>query len=153
VGATPKLATQTFENIVENGLLAFMEKLTVSGLEDKGGIWENWVMADGLNLPFDDKSFDLVISNAVIEHVGNEDDQAKFVLEHIRVGRFWVFTTPNRLFPVESHTYVVLSHMRKTWKHPWVSRLLSKRDINRITPPDTRIKGGMFSPTFIVHNN
>jgi hypothetical protein len=36
------------------------------------------VRADGRSLPFADKSFDWVFSNALIEHVGNWEDQQQF---------------------------------------------------------------------------
>ena len=44
-------------------------------------------------------------SNAVIEHVG-ESDQLLFVNEMLRVSRNMFFFTPNKFFPVESHTNV-----------------------------------------------
>ena len=47
-----------------------------------------------------DGTFDVVFSNAVIEHVGGEEEQLRFVAEALRVGRRAFITTPNRLFPV-----------------------------------------------------
>jgi len=62
------------------------------------------VLADGRRLPFADKSFDLVFSNAVIEHVGGIEDQTLMASEIQRVGKRWFITTPNRWFPFEFHT-------------------------------------------------
>jgi ubiquinone/menaquinone biosynthesis C-methylase UbiE len=61
------------------------------------------VVADARKLPFADGTFDLVYSNAVIEHVGDFDDQEAMAREVVRVGRNWFITTPNRWFPFEFH--------------------------------------------------
>jgi hypothetical protein len=59
--------------------------------------------ANALQLPFADKSFDLVYSNAVIEHVGGFEQQRAMAREVMRVGRNWFITTPNRWYPFEFH--------------------------------------------------
>jgi ubiquinone/menaquinone biosynthesis C-methylase UbiE len=70
-----------------------------------------FVKADGLRLPFRDKTFDVVHSAAVIEHVGSFARQCAFVRECCRVARRAVFiTTPNRWFPIEFHTVLPLVH-------------------------------------------
>jgi SAM-dependent methyltransferase len=61
-------------------------------------------------LPFADGAFDIVFSNAVIEHVGSRADQAAFARELCRVGRAFFVTTPDRWFPIEHHTGVPLLH-------------------------------------------
>jgi ubiquinone/menaquinone biosynthesis C-methylase UbiE len=62
------------------------------------------LLGDACRLDFPDKSFDLVYSNAVIEHVGGWTDQQAMAREVMRVGRSWFITTPNRWFPFEFHT-------------------------------------------------
>ncbi|MDP9231482.1 MAG: class I SAM-dependent methyltransferase, partial [Actinomycetota bacterium] len=37
------------------------------------------VTASGTNLPFEDDSFDIAFSNAVVEHVGGQEEQRRFV--------------------------------------------------------------------------
>ena len=49
-------------------------------------------------------SFDIVFSNAVIEHLGDEGRVNRFAAEVRRVGRGYWVQTPSWLFPVESHT-------------------------------------------------
>jgi hypothetical protein len=61
---------------------------------------------DGCALPFADKSFDIVFSNAVIEHVLGDGMQARFAAEVMRVGKSWFVTTPNYWFPFESHYHL-----------------------------------------------
>lgn len=69
------------------------------------------VTSDGTRLPFEDDSFNIACSNAVIEHVGGHEKQLAFLRELYRVGKRGYLTTPNRLFPVEVHTRIPLLHI------------------------------------------
>jgi SAM-dependent methyltransferase len=91
------------------------ERITALGLHDGDGFRSRYphipyVQGDACALPFDDASFDIVFSNAVIEHVGGRERQRAFVSEAIRVGRRVFITTPNRRFPVELHTRLPFVH-------------------------------------------
>ncbi len=66
-----------------------------------------YVTCDGCDLPFPDKSFEIVFSNAVLEHVVGAGRQEKFAREVMRVGKSWFVTTPNYWFPFESHSYLL----------------------------------------------
>lgn len=111
-----------------------------------------YLRADGRRLPFRDGCVDLVLSNAVVEHVGQEADQRAFVAEHDRVGRAWVVTTPNRWFPVESHTFTLFRHWQPSWRgsRREFSRLLSRREFLSLLPPGTTVVGRPWSPTFLA---
>lgn len=61
------------------------------------------VVCDACELPWADKSFDVVFSNAVIEHLGSFERQKAMAAEIMRVGKRWFVTTPNRWFPFEFH--------------------------------------------------
>jgi ubiquinone/menaquinone biosynthesis C-methylase UbiE len=70
-----------------------------------------FVLGDGLSLDFPENSFDIVFSNAVLEHVGNYENVEKFILESYRVSRREVILiTPNRWFPLETHTKILFLH-------------------------------------------
>jgi SAM-dependent methyltransferase len=68
------------------------------------------VVANGLDLPFADDEFDVAFSNAVVEHVGGREQQRRFVSELCRVAPQVFVSTPNRWFPVETHTLVPFVH-------------------------------------------
>ena len=64
----------------------------------------SYAVFDGCYLPFPDKSFDLVFSNAVIEHIPGR--QRQFADEVTRVGKSWFVTTPNYWYPFETHYHL-----------------------------------------------
>ncbi len=77
---------------------------------ERGARSVDQVAADGRILPFQDKAFDIVFTNSVIEHVGSQADQQRFANEITRVGRHYWVQTPNRRFPVELHLMLPLIH-------------------------------------------
>jgi hypothetical protein len=100
----------------------------VSRVLDVGGSMLNWqwcrprphvtilnlaegdVLADGRQLPFRDRSFDVVFSNSTIEHVGGTASQEAFAREVARVGVGYFVQTPNPRFPVEPHFMTPFVH-------------------------------------------
>jgi SAM-dependent methyltransferase len=80
-------------------------------------------------LPFDDASFDVIVSNHVIEHVGGPDQQLEHLRECRRVliagGRGYL-AVPNRWMLVEPHFHLpFLSWLPRAWRSPYV-RLAGK---------------------------
>lgn len=80
---------------------------------------KNFVEYPGDYFPFQDKEFDWVFCNAVIEHVGNDQAQLLFIKEMVRVSKNVYFTTPNKFFPVDAHTMVFFIHWSDRWFYNW----------------------------------
>lgn len=104
------------------------------------------VYYDGNIFPFQDKSFDIGWSNAVVEHVGNREKQILFVREMLRTCRIIYFTTPNRKFPFDLHTKIPFIHwlpkkyfdkclirLGQGWAAGDYMNLLTENDIIEIT--------------------
>jgi SAM-dependent methyltransferase len=68
------------------------------------------VTYNGTDFPFAADSFDVVWSNAVLEHVGGREEQRRFLSEVARVGGRIFLTTPNRGFPIEVHSRLPFLH-------------------------------------------
>jgi hypothetical protein len=89
--------------------------VTIVNLE-KPGEWDasknnfTFEAGDGTKLPYHTKSFDVVYSNSVIEHLGTLDHQRAFANECTRVGKcIWV-QTPSKYFPIEPHLITPCIH-------------------------------------------
>ena len=127
VGATSD-QTYTHSNYLE-AWCPGKGRITAVGIDDASFLETQYpglryLPADGRDLPFPDGAFDHVHSSAVLEHVGNRDNQARFLRELWRVTRKTLFvTTPNRAFPVEFHTVLPLVH----WLPPATFRALLRR--------------------------
>lgn len=136
-------------------LYPWPERITALGLHDGTGFRARYpairyVQGDALSLPFGDGEFDVVFSNAVIEHVGGREEQRRFVSEALRVGRRVFITTPNRRFPLEVHTRLPLVHwlperladasydaVGKGWAKE--IHLLSRRTLEALFPGRVRV--------------
>lgn len=136
-------------------LYPWPERITALGLHAGTAFRESYpraryVQGDALDLPFADGEFDVVFSNAVIEHVGGRDEQRRFVQEALRVSRRAFVTTPNRWFPVEVHTRLPLVHwlpdplahrayglVRKPWAAE--NHLLGPRALRDLFPREARV--------------
>lgn len=89
-----------------------------------------FVQGNALNMPFEDNSFDLVFSSAVLEHVGSFENQCKFLSECLRVSKKYVFlTTPNRFYPIEFHTYLPFIHWLPKKIHRKILNLIGQKEL------------------------
>ncbi len=75
-------------------------------------------------LPFPAGHFDIVFSNAVVEHAGSRQQQQYFIQEALRVSKAFFLSTPNRWFPVEVHTGLPLLHYLPIPLHRHILRIL-----------------------------
>ncbi len=80
---------------------------------------KQFVQYQGGKFPFEDNEFDWVFSNAVIEHVGDDEAQLFFINEMLRVAKNVFFTTPNKYFPIETHTNIFFLHWNNDIFYNW----------------------------------
>jgi hypothetical protein len=139
------------------------------GVADAYGLGGFVQIEPNARLPFEDKTFDIAASNAVIEHVGSREMQRAFFSELSRVARQVFITAPNRHFPVEHHTAIPLMHYwRPTFtlackalgKDEWLAQdnllLTGIDDLRRLTPAArvgyTGLALGPFSSNIYIHS-
>lgn len=82
------------------------------------------VLGDALRLPFADAAYDIVWSNAVIEHVGDFSLQRRFAHEIRRVGQGYFLATPWKGFPIELHYKLPLYQFVPKQVQKWLIRRL-----------------------------
>jgi hypothetical protein len=105
----------------------------------------------GQRLPFVDASFDVAVSNAVLEHVGTDADRRFVVRELARVARRLFISIPNRWFPVEHHTGLpflhyspsafrrVVKHTRHAfWSDPARLEFISRQTVRSFWPSEIK---------------
>lgn len=108
------------DNFLEKNY-AWQDNITALGIEEPIKFQKRYPAArvvkyDGKIFPFQDKEFNIVWSNAVLEHVGDHSAQRRFLREIKRVGQRAFITTPNRCFPIEVHTRTPFLHwLPKCW--------------------------------------
>ncbi|MFG0274870.1 MAG: class I SAM-dependent methyltransferase [Phycisphaerales bacterium] len=139
-------------------------RVTVVNLEAEAQEHENIETASGdaTSMPqFEDKSFDVVFSNSVIEHLFTWENQQKMAAEVRRIGKAYWVQTPNFWFPMEPHFHVpgwhwmpksmrvaLLRRRQCGWRGPvkdkadarrYVDevRLMSKREMRKCFPEAT----------------
>jgi SAM-dependent methyltransferase len=154
VGVTPD-QTAADSNFFEKWY-PYPERITATSIEDASHLERThpgltFVQTTGKELPFEDGQFDIAFSTAVIEHVGDREQQRWFLSELLRVSKRFFITTPNRWYPVELHTYFPFLHwlpqhqhqriLRQFGKGPWAEtenlNLLSQKQLRALFPPDT----------------
>lgn len=98
-------------------LYPYRERLTAIGQKAEDARWYpdhfpgvTFLESDLRQIPLPDDYFDAGICNAVVEHAGTREQQAALVREGCRVCRAVLFTTPNKRFPIELHTFLPFVH-------------------------------------------
>ena len=142
VGTTPHLDIP-YSNIFERWY-PYPERLTTCSVEDCTNLEARFPgltfrRMRGDALPFGAQEFDAAVSFAVLEHVGGEAAQRRFLEEMARVARQFVCYTPYRFFPVEMHTYTPLLHWlpgrvhRPIWRWCGLSCWADERNLNLLS--------------------
>ena len=114
IGTTPSLDSEQnviLEKTKNNKNITCLSDQDCSILEKKYPNIKDFIIGDGTNTDFKDMSFDIVHSNATLEHVGSYNNQIAFVKEASRISKNHVFIqTPNRFYPIDFHTNLPLVH-------------------------------------------
>lgn len=88
-------------------------------------------VGDACELPWEDKYFDIVYSNAVIEHLGNFEKQRRMASEIMRVGKAWFVTTPNRWYPFEFHMRLPFVTWLPRSGQIWIGQIISYNHVKQ----------------------
>lgn len=110
----------------------------------------------GVEQPFPDASFDVVISNHVIEHVGNAQAQACHLAEIRRVMKpdgVGYLAVPNRWMLTEPHYRLMfLSWWPRAWRTPYL-RLMRKGNFYDCEPLEMRLLERMLENAGFSYSN
>ena len=114
IGTTPSEDDEQnifLENTKNNKNITCISNQDCRVLKDKYPNVKDFIIGDGKKTKFPDNSFDIVHSNATIEHVGSFTNQSMFIQECVRISKKFIFIqTPNRYYPIDFHTAIPLIH-------------------------------------------
>jgi len=114
IGTTPNLDDVHnifLSKIKDNKNITCLSNLNCKILLKKYPNIKKILRGDGRNNNLSNNSFDIVHSNATIEHVGSYKSQLLFIRECIRISKKFIFIqTPNRFYPIDFHTLLPFIH-------------------------------------------
>ena len=114
IGSTPSLEREQnifLENIKDNQNVTCLSNQDCRILKKKYKNIKNILIGNAKNTMLENDSFDIVHSNATIEHVGSFENQVSFVREMFRISNESIFIqTPNRFYPIDFHTILPFIH-------------------------------------------
>ena len=148
IGSTPSIEKEqnTFlENTKDNQNVTCLSNQDCRILQKKYKNIKNVIIGDAISTLLKDNSFDIVHSNATIEHVGSFENQVSFVREMLKISKESVFIqTPNRLYPLDFHTILPFIHWLPKKIHRKILKFLKKdfyskeENLNLLTAKDLK---------------
>ena len=133
IGSTPSIDKEQnifFEKTIDNQNVTCLSNQDCRKLKKKYKNIKNVIIGDARNTTLEKGSFDIVHSNATIEHVGSFENQVLFVREMLRISKESIFIqTPNRFYPIDYHTILPFIHWLPKKYHRKILKFL-KKDFN-----------------------
>ena len=130
IGCTPSLDEEQnifLEKTKDNQNITCLSNQNCEILKKKYKNIKNVIISDARNTMLEKDSFQIVHSNATIEHVGSFENQVTFVREMLRISKESVFIqTPNRFYPIDLHTILPFIHWLPKNIHRKILKFLKK---------------------------
>ena len=130
IGSTPstdKEQNNFLENTKDNQFVTCLSNQDCRILQKKYKNIKNIIICDAKNTMLENDSFEIVHSNATIEHMGSFENQVSFVREMLRISKESVFIqTPNRFHPIDFHTILPFIHWLPKKIHRKILKFLKK---------------------------
>ena len=132
IGVTPDIEHKETNYFEKN--YPYKEKVTITSIEDCNFLvemygLETFVMTKAKeSFPFEDNEFNLLFCSAVLEHVGNRQDQKFFINECLRGAKRGLLVTPDRYFPLEMHTFIPFLHWLPWGAFQKIVKVIKRKD-------------------------
>ena len=114
IGTTPSLDEEQnviLTKTIDNKNITCISNQDCQILSQKYPNINEFVIGNAVKMNFQNDAFDIVHTNATIEHVGSYQNQISLIRETVRVSKKYVFIqTPNRFYPIDFHTTLPLIH-------------------------------------------
>ena len=143
-------------------------KITIVNVEKEKSKYDNikCKVGDATNLKeYKTKSFEIVHSNSVIEHLYNYENQKKMANEVTRIGKKHIIQTPNKYFFIEPHylfpffqflpnsiKYLILTKTKLSRLKKW-KKNFAKQYINEIRLLNLKEMKNLFPESNVYYEN
>jgi ubiquinone/menaquinone biosynthesis C-methylase UbiE len=100
-------------------------------------------------LPYSDNTFDVIVSNQVMEHVQNYKETVAEMRRVLKPGGVCLHMFPSRLRPIESHVYVPFASIIRNYPYLLMWAILGVRKPNQkgLSPKDIAISNQTYLNT------
>ena len=131
IGTTPSLDLEDnffLHKVKKNQNITCFSNQDCSNLSKNFPNIKKFIIGDARYSYLKDNFFDIVHSNATIEHVGSFENQIKFTKELVRISKKFVFIqTPYRFYPIDFHTLLPFIHWLPKKYHRKILRYFGKK--------------------------
>ena len=128
IGTTPSIEEEQnifLENTKDNQNITCLSNQDCKILKKKYKNIKNIIIGDARKTIFENNSFEIVHSNATIEHVGSFENQVLFLKEMLRISKESIFIqTPNKYYPIDFHTLLPFIHWLPKKTHRKILKFL-----------------------------
>tara|TARA_B100001063_G_scaffold60531_1_gene54679 strand:+ start:144 stop:842 length:699 start_codon:yes stop_codon:yes gene_type:complete len=148
IGTTPSLDEEQnviLTNTINNKNITCISNQDCKILSQKYPHIKEFVIGNAIKMNFQNDTFDIVHTNATIEHVGSYQNQISLIRETLRVSKKHVFIqTPNRFYPIDFHTTLPLIHWLPKNIHRKILKILglnfyaSEKNLNLLSEKNLR---------------
>ena len=162
IGTTEDTINESSNTIIKNLKKINIFK-SISNQEIKSSFFQKKlnksITKDFTKTELDEFCSDIVLSNATIEHVGNEQKQRKMIDNVIKLSKkVFVISTPNRSYPVDFHTKIPFIHWlpkdlhRKILKIIGLSFYAKEENLNLLSKKDLIIFMKEYNLEYKIHD-
>ena len=148
IGTTPSLDEEQnviLTKTINNKNITCISNQDCKILSQKYPHIKEFVIGNAIKMNFQNDTFDIVHTNATIEHVGSYQNQISLIKETVRVSKKYVFIqTPNRFYPIDFHTTLPLIHWLPKNIHRKILKILglnfyaSEKNLNLLSEKNLR---------------
>lgn len=110
IGCSTGIITEVLCDLYPKVVGIEYDHTAISHILDRVKQKASFTQGDGMALPFDDETFDVIICAQIYEHVPDAQTLFNEMYRVLQPGGFVFFSGPNKLYPIEPHYFIPFLH-------------------------------------------